>query len=76
MGQVTIYLNRDCERRLKQAAEEAGVPVSRWVAEVIEEKTRTDWPASIKELAGSWDEFPSAEALRDTSGSDAQREPL
>ena len=76
MGQVTIYLNNNCERRLKQAAEDAGVPVSRWVAAVIEEKTRMDWPSAVRALAGSWVGSPTAEAMREGAGSDSEREPL
>jgi len=40
MGQVTIYLDDENEKRLKAAAKAAGVPVSRWVASLVEEKTR------------------------------------
>ncbi|TQE99209.1 MAG: CopG family transcriptional regulator [Spiribacter salinus] len=76
MGQVTIYLDDERERRLRRAAKESGMPVSRWVAALIEEKTRTEWPESVRQLAGSWNDFPDAEQLRATQAPDTSREPL
>jgi hypothetical protein len=76
MGQVTIYLDDESEHRLKSAAAEAGIPVSRWIAALIQEKTRTQWPASIQNMAGAWKDFPELEALRQQSGDDAEREAL
>ena len=60
MGQVTIYLDDESERRLKSAAAAAGVPVSRWVAALIESKTRTEWPESVRQLVGAWGGFAGA----------------
>ncbi|WP_018949708.1 hypothetical protein [Thioalkalivibrio sp. ALMg11] len=75
MGQVTIYLDNEHEQRLKRAARSAGIPVSRYVARLIEENTRTVWPDSVRTLAGQWQDFPSAEELRDTPP-DSRRETL
>lgn len=74
MGQVTIYLDDESERRLRSAASAAGVPVSRWVAELIQGKTRTEWPESVKALAGQWGDFPDTEALRSSQAEDSERE--
>lgn len=42
MGQVTIYLNDESfEQRLKSAAAAAHMPVSRWIAKLVKDKTRT-----------------------------------
>jgi hypothetical protein len=76
MGQVTIYLDDEHERRMRQAAAEAGQPVSRWVAGLIEARTRTHWPQSVRDLAGQWDDFPTLEELRDDQPDDAPREPV
>ena len=57
MAQVTIYLDDAAERRVKAAARKAGVSVSRWVADLVENRTRTDWPAEVLELAGAWPTF-------------------
>ena len=76
MGQVTIYLDDEHERRLRRAAKSAGVPVSRWVANLVEESTRNEWPESIRAMSGAWEDFPSAEELRETGSSDCPRESL
>ena len=74
MGQVTIYIDDDTERRVKSAAAAAGVSVSRWVATVIRERSRTEWPDSVRGLAGSWSDFPDLESLRAEMGRDVERE--
>ncbi|NKI36183.1 CopG family transcriptional regulator [Wenzhouxiangella sp. XN79A] len=76
MAQITIYLDPENERRLREAAADAGLSVSRWVAELIEERTRTQWPSVVRELAGAWQDFPDLEDLRDQEGKDLEREPL
>ena len=76
MGQVTIYLDDEKEKRLKAAAKAAGMPVSRWVASLVEEKTRTVWPESVRRLAGAWQDFPDLETIRATAGTDSAREAL
>jgi len=54
MGQITIYLDDEAERLVKQAAVAEGVPVSRWIAHLIKQKASTSWPAEVCEMAGSW----------------------
>ncbi len=41
MAQVTIYLDSTIERKLKKAAKPSQLSVSKWVAQIIEEKART-----------------------------------
>ncbi|MCL4757074.1 MAG: hypothetical protein KJZ96_01900 [Rhodocyclaceae bacterium] len=76
MGQVTIYLDDENERRLKAAASAEGVPVSRWVAALVQEKTRTEWSPSVRALAGAWGDFPELAELRVSAAPDAGREPF
>lgn len=76
MGQITIYLDDQNERRLRNAAEAAGMPVSRWVASLIEQRGLTEWPESLQRLAGSWADFPEPEELRAGPAADLPREPL
>ena len=76
MGQITIYLDDDSEARLRAAAADANMPVSRWLAELVREKTRADWPHAVREAAGTWHDFPDAESLRNTPGDDTRREKL
>ena len=73
MAQVTIYLDDVAERRVKAAARKAGVSVSRWVAELVENRTRTDWPAEAQELAGAWPDFPDLQRIRPVTAKDKHR---
>jgi hypothetical protein len=76
LGQVTIYLDDETENRLKQAAKTRGVAVSRWISELVREKTATDWPEAVRELAGAWPDLPDADTLRRAQGEDVRREPF
>ncbi|HYU31993.1 MAG TPA: CopG family transcriptional regulator [Thermoanaerobaculia bacterium] len=76
MSQVTLYLDTETEEKMKTAAKAAGVSQSRWVADLIREKTAARWPDSIARLAGAWADFPTAEELRAGLGEDVPREPL
>ncbi len=64
MSQVTIYLDEDTEARLRAAAQAEGIPVSRWIARLVQERTRTEWPPQVRELAGAWTDFPELAAQR------------
>ncbi|MGF1613947.1 MAG: CopG family transcriptional regulator [Gammaproteobacteria bacterium] len=76
MGQVTIYLDDENEKRLKAAAKAAGVPVSRWVASLVQEKAGIAWPESVRRLAGAWPDFPDLESIRKGEARDDAREAL
>jgi hypothetical protein len=77
MGQVTIYLDKEIENKLKKAAKSSRLSVSKWVAGVIEEKIMTEWPQDVVELAGSWkDDFPTLEEIRSNISHDSMREEL
>ena len=49
---------------------------SKWVANLIKEKIADEWPESVKNLAGAWADFPSAEEIREGLGEDIKRENL
>jgi predicted transcriptional regulator len=76
MGQVTIYLDAKTEKKLQEAAKKNGISLSKWVANLIREKTATTWPDSIAELAGAWKDMATAEKLREEAGDDLPRETL
>jgi len=77
MGQVTIYLDDETEKKLKKAAKSSQLSVSKWIAGVIEEKITTEWPQDVVRLAGSWkDDFPTVEEIRSGIGHDSPREGL
>ena len=76
MGQITIYLDDETEQRLRAAAQGEGQPVSRWISQLIQEEMRTEWPTSVRQLAGAWPDLPSAEEIREDQGQDLPREAL
>ena len=76
MAQVTIYIDAETEKRMKNIIEKSGVSKSKWITDLIREKTANTWPDSVKELAGTWEDFPLAEELRNGLGTDIDREPM
>jgi len=74
MGQVTIYLEDEIEEKMVKAAESAHLSKSKWITKLIREKVANEWPQSVANFAGSWDDFPSIEDVRKNSGIDAKRE--
>jgi hypothetical protein len=75
MGQLTLYLDNETEERMKASAKAAGVSLSRWVADLIRDKTATEWPDSLVKLIGAWAEgFPSLEEIRAGQPEDLPRE--
>lgn len=73
MAQVTIYLDAETEQRMKEAAKAAGLSYSKWVAQIIMDRTRTEWPRSVAELVGAW---ADSDLERPTHGEDVPREPI
>jgi hypothetical protein len=76
MGQVTIYIDAETEKKLNEIVKNQGVSKSRWITNLIREKTQTTWPDNIKELSGTWQGFPQAAELRAKIGKDMEREKL
>ncbi len=76
MSQVTIYLEDEIERKMVAAAKSARLSKSKWIAGVIEEKVANEWPHSVVDLAGSWEDFPSIDDIRSNAGKDAGREKM
>ena len=76
MGQVTIYLDDEIEHKMTEAAKSAHLSKSKWIAKLIQEKVANEWPQSVVDLAGSWEDFPGIEEIRRYSGKDSNREPI
>lgn len=76
MGQVTIYLDDEIERKMNEAVKCAQVSKSKWIAQLVQEKVANEWPHSIAEMAGSWSDFPSLDDIRQAQITDVQREQL
>ena len=76
MGQVTIYLNSEIERKMRKIIKERGISKSKWIADLIKEKTLNTWPEMVSTLAGAWGDMPTAEEIRKKMGQNASREPI
>lgn len=76
MGQVTIYLDDETEKKMIANARVMNLSKSKWIANVIREKLVDAWPDTVRALPGSWDDFPSLEALRAGRDADPDREAL
>jgi hypothetical protein len=76
MGRVTIHLDDEIERRTWASAKAMKLSRSKWIAEAIREELMDAWPANVRELAGSWEDFPTLEQIRETGQRDIIREAL
>jgi hypothetical protein len=76
MGQVTIYLDQATETKMKAMITKNKCSKSKWIADLIREKTENVWPANIRNLAGAWKDLPDAEEIRKNEGTDIPREPV
>jgi hypothetical protein len=76
MGQITIYLDDETEKKLQMVIRKTDRSKSRWIRDLIREKTAATWPESIMKLSGAWHDMPTAEAIRKDMGVDAEREPI
>jgi len=76
MGQITIYLDDQTEKLVKQHVKGSGESASRWIAEAIRQRANSEWPPDVLALFGSWkdEDFPDADELRKGYGPDAPRE--
>ena len=76
MGQITIYLDSEIEKKMNNVVKKSGISKSKWISNLIKEKTASSWPDNIIELAGAWSDIPTAEEIREGLGDDVEREPL
>ena len=73
MPQVTLYVDEETDRRMRAAAQRAGVSLSRWIRDLIRGKTANEWPESVANLAGAWADYAED---RKSDTDDVPREPL
>jgi hypothetical protein len=76
MGQVTIYIDDITEKKMLTLVEKSGLSKSKWIADLIREKTASAWPETVVTLAGAWKDFPTLKEIRTEMGEDVGREPL
>jgi hypothetical protein len=73
VGQVTIYIDDKTEQKARASARAEGMSLSRWVAERIQRRARSEWPESVRMLAGAWSDLPSGGQIRRTRAKDVPR---
>jgi hypothetical protein len=76
MAQVTIYLDKETEEKMRAHAKAKSISRSQWVANLIREKLQTEWPDHIVALSGTWTDFPSLEEIRAEINPDITRESM
>jgi hypothetical protein len=76
MGQITIYLDDETEKKMRRVVRSRQISQSKWVAGLIRKSLREEWPESVRQIPGSWDDAPMAEELRAGLTADTAREDL
>ena len=76
MGQVTIYLDSETEKKMSTIVKKTGISKSKWISDLIKQKITTTWPENIVKLAGAWTDLPTAEEIRKNMAEDADRESI
>jgi hypothetical protein len=76
MAQVTLHMDDETMARMRGAAAAAGLWMSAWLAQLVQERSRTAWPHEVAALAGAWRDLPGAEELRAGRPDDDVRETL
>ena len=77
MSQITIYLDEGTDRLVRRQVKGSGESASRWIAEAVRQRARTEWPAEVLAVFGTWgDDVPEGAALRKGYGKDIPRESL
>ena len=74
MAQITIYLDSEIAEKARIAAKSSRMSVSRWISQLISERTSKTWPEAVRDMAGAWSDFPTAEEIRKGLGTDVRRE--
>ena len=73
MAQLTLDIDDSTQRRLRDAAARRNVSQSQYVADLITRATEPGWPDDVLALAGSIQDFPNAEDLRERMALDGKR---
>jgi antitoxin component of RelBE/YafQ-DinJ toxin-antitoxin module len=74
MAQVTIYIPNDLESQIKAMASSLNISISKFISTLLEQKIKNEWSPEVKNIAGSWDDFPTLQEIRANQGQDVRRE--
>ena len=58
MSQLHCYVPDDIAKKLRAKAEQAHLPVSKYLALLIEKDVESQWPENYFELLGNWQGEP------------------
>ena len=69
MSRLSIYLKKDLKQKVVSAAKAKNISSSKWLVKIIEKELNDSWiddswPENIRQMAGSWLDFPSQEEIR------------
>ena len=64
MMEITLEVDDETLHRMRAAADAAGLSLSAWLTRVVGTPVHREWPPEVLALAGSWPDFPLADALR------------
>lgn len=77
MAQVTIYMDNNLEEKVKKLAKSTGTSISKFISNILEQKVKTSWDDSVRELSGSWrDDTAFNEDIKSYKTTDVKREEL
>jgi len=76
MGIITISLDDKVEAEIRLAAKSVNLSLNQWITNLISEHSQDQWPESVKQLAGAWNDFPTLKEIRDSQIKDVLRERL
>lgn len=74
MAQVTIYIDNNLEANIKELAKNTGESLSKFISKILEQNIKSNWSDDIKNLAGSWDDFPTSKEIKNHTAKDYKRE--
>lgn len=74
MAQVTINIDPTLETQIKDMADSLNLSISKFILSVLEEKVNSKWNPNIKQLSGSWSNFPTIDEIRENKAEDIKRE--
>lgn len=74
MPSVTVYLDEETATKLREAARQAGMPLSRYLA--LRLRRQVTWSEEVRALAGAWPDFPDPQELRPRQQPPQPREEL
>lgn len=76
MPQISLYIDEEKLKKVKQAAKTDNTSISMWVARQIDQALESRYPENFEKLFGSINDDTFTLADRDSEAEDAERETL